>query len=35
MQQDLAQIVEAMFLIVIWGGVGVALAWMFGVGDKS
>jgi hypothetical protein len=31
----MAQFVEAAFLTVIWGGVGVALAWMFGVGDKS
>lgn len=31
----MAQIVEAAFLTVIWGGVGVAVAWMFGVGGKS
>lgn len=31
----MAQFVEAAFLTVIRGGVGVALAWMFGVGGKS
>jgi hypothetical protein len=31
----IAQFVEAAFLTAIWGGVGVAVAWMFGVGDKS
>ena len=31
----MAQLIKAAFLTVIWGAVGVALAWMFGVGDKS
>ena len=31
----IAQFVEAAFLTAIWGGVGVAVAWVFGVGDKS
>lgn len=30
----MAELIEAAFLAVIWGSVGVAVAWMFGVGGK-
>jgi hypothetical protein len=30
----IAHFVEAAFLTVIWGGLGVAVAWMFGAGGK-